>query len=101
MSTQNVKENLHTIIDKSFAKMEELKKSAAQSTAEMRKSVEHNMQSLEVKKQELESRMAELRGAAEEKRDELAEAAAKSAESFREGLDQMASVFGKEPMVRK
>jgi peptidoglycan hydrolase CwlO-like protein len=101
MSTHDVKENLHTMIDKSFAELEELKKNAERSTAEMRKSVESNMQSLEAKKQELESRMAELRGAAEEKRDELAEAAAKSAASFREGLQQMSSVFGKEPMVRK
>lgn len=101
MSTHDVKENLHTLIDKSFAEMEELKNNAERSTAEMRKSVEGNMQSLETKRQELESRMAELRDAAEEKRDELSKAAPKSAASFREGLQQMASVFGKEPMVRK
>ncbi len=101
MNAQDVKENIHTLVDKAFAQMDELKNNVARSTADMRKSIQSDMQSLEVKKQELESRMADLRNAASDKREELSEAVEESAASFREGLERMASVFGKEPMVRK
>ncbi|MCF8238347.1 MAG: hypothetical protein K9I85_09355 [Saprospiraceae bacterium] len=101
MNAQDVKENIHTIVDQAFAEMDDLKNKVARSTSELRKSIQSDMQSLEVKKQELESRMSDLRSAASDKREELSEAVEKSAASFREGLERMASVFGKEPMVRK
>lgn len=101
MNSQDVKESLHQSIDKAFATMDDLKNKAAQSTAEVRKSVQSDLQSLEVKKQELESRLSEWRSATEHKKDQLVDAVEESAESFREGLERMAAVFGKEPMVRK
>ena len=50
MNTQVVKENLHQSIDQAFATMDELKNKAAQSTAEFRKTIEGDLQSLEAKK---------------------------------------------------
>lgn len=101
MNTQDVTESIHETIDKAFATMDELKSKAAQSTADVRNTVQSDMQSLEVKKQELESRLSAWRSAAEHKKDQLVEAVEESAESFREGLERMAAVFGKEPIVRK
>ncbi len=101
MNAQDVKENIHTMVDQAFAEMAELKKNVARSTGDLRKSFHSEMQSLETKKQELESRMIELRNAASDKREEVLDAVEKSAASFREGLEHMAAVFGKEPMVRK
>ncbi|MCO6485016.1 MAG: hypothetical protein J5I41_04490 [Saprospiraceae bacterium] len=101
MNEQEVKEDLHTMIDQAFAKMDEMKTQAAQAMSDVRHRIKDDLQSLEVKKQELESRMADLRSAAADKRDELSEAVEESAQSFRESLERMASVFGKEPTVRK
>ncbi len=101
MNAQNVKEDLHTMIDQAFAKMDEMKAQAAQAMSDVRLRVKDDLQSLEARKQELESRMADLRNAAAEKREELSEAVEESAQAFRESLEQMASVFGQEPTVRK
>lgn len=101
MNTQVVKENLHQTIDQAFATMDELKTKAAQSTADFRKTIQSDLQSLEAKKQELESRMADWRSAAEHKKDQLAEAVEESADAFRESLERMASVFSENPSPRK
>ena len=101
MNTQVVKENLHQSIDQAFATMDELKNKAAQSTAEFRKTIEGDLQSLEAKKQELEPRMAEWRSAAEHKKDQLTEAVEESADAFRESLERIAAVFSESPSPRK
>ncbi|MBK8557991.1 MAG: hypothetical protein IPL65_20605 [Lewinellaceae bacterium] len=101
MNAQDVKQNLHTIIDQAFTEMDALKHKVSQSTSELRQNIQGELHALEVKKQELETRMAALRSATADKQEELSKAVEESAASFRKGLKRIAAVFNEESEVQK
>lgn len=92
MNKKEFKENAKQTIDKIFAEIETLENKKDQFKYQTRQEVEKAIADLKAKKSELTERYKAIETATDEKWNEAKDSFSKSAGSFKEGLEKMASM---------